>query len=202
MDTARGVTPIVNKLPHNLQEKWMSLGSQYKINHQVVFPPFSYFADFVCREAHTHNDPSFTLSLYAGNTTKPDYLLKRQGHPKSLVSAKKAEISQMQTPDTANNISSSKPDIDKQCPIHKKTHPLRHYRGFRAKSIEERKAFLKENNICFRRCSSNRHLAKDCKAAVQCSECKSEAHVTALRPGLPPWTIKPPSAEHGGEEMH
>lgn len=199
LDTARGVTPIVNKLPHNLQEKWMSLGSQYKINYQVAFPPFSYFADFVCREVHTRNDPSFTLSLCASNATRPDYPVKRQGYSKGFVSANKTEISHMQSPDAAN-ILSSKPDIDKQCPIHKKPHPLRRCRGFRAKNIEERKAFLKENNVCFRCCSSNRHLAKDCKAAIQCTECNSGAHITALHPGPPPWTVKPPSAEHGGEE--
>lgn len=92
LDTAQGGTPIASKLPHNLQEKWMSLGSQYKMNHQVVFPPFSYFTDFVCREAHTRNDPSFTLSLCDGNVSKPDYSMKRQGQLKSLVSANKTDL--------------------------------------------------------------------------------------------------------------
>ena len=178
----------------------MSLGSQYKNNHQVIFPPFSYFTDFVCREAHTRNVLSFTLSLCAGNAAKPDYLMKRQGQSKSYVSANKTEISHAPTPDTINNVSSSKPDVDKQCPIHKKPHPLRRCRGFRAKSIEEHNTFLKENNICFRCCSSNKHLAKHCKMSVQCFECNSDAHVTALHPEPPPWTVKPPSVEHGGEE--
>ncbi len=42
LDTARGVAPIVDKLPHSLQEKWMTQGSQYKTTHQVAFPPFSF----------------------------------------------------------------------------------------------------------------------------------------------------------------
>ncbi|XP_062393459.1 uncharacterized protein LOC134080863 [Sardina pilchardus] len=49
-------------------------------------------------------------------------------------------------------------------------------------------------------CSSNRHLAKDCKTAIQCSECNSGAHVTALHPGPPSWTFNSPNAEHSGEE--
>ncbi|KAK9973155.1 hypothetical protein ABG768_023899 [Culter alburnus] len=62
LDTARGVAPIVDKLPYSLQEKWMAQGSQYKTVHQVAFPPFSFFCDFICREARTRNDPSFALA--------------------------------------------------------------------------------------------------------------------------------------------
>lgn len=30
LDTARGIRPIVEKLPYTLQEKWISQGSKYK----------------------------------------------------------------------------------------------------------------------------------------------------------------------------
>ena len=51
LDTSRGVAPIVDKLPFNLQDKWASFGSKYKVKNNVAFPPFAVFADFTRREA-------------------------------------------------------------------------------------------------------------------------------------------------------
>lgn len=77
LDTSRAVKPIVEKLPYGLQEKWMTQGSLYKLEHHVQFPPFSFFTYFVCREAHGRNDPSFTLSSFTGlSAMKPDNLAK------------------------------------------------------------------------------------------------------------------------------
>lgn len=59
LDTARGVIPIVEKLPFSLRERWMTQGSKYKEAYHVPFPPFSYFVEFVCSQAKTRNDPSF-----------------------------------------------------------------------------------------------------------------------------------------------
>ncbi len=78
LDTARGVVPIVDKLPHSFQEKWMTQGSQYKTTHQVAFPPFSFFCDFVSREARTRNDPSFALSYGIHNVLKLEQPVKKQ----------------------------------------------------------------------------------------------------------------------------
>lgn len=43
LDTPRGINPIVEKLPHNLQDKWLSTGSRYKEQHKVSYPPFAFF---------------------------------------------------------------------------------------------------------------------------------------------------------------
>lgn len=48
LDTSRGIRPIVEKLPHSLQEKWISQGSKYKEDPHVVYPPFSFFTGFIC----------------------------------------------------------------------------------------------------------------------------------------------------------
>ncbi|KAK0143480.1 hypothetical protein N1851_018392 [Merluccius polli] len=107
----------------------------------------------------------------------------------------------MPTPATKSaETASSNLDVDRQCPIHNKPHPLRRCRGFRTKTLEERKTFLKESGICFRCCSSTNHLAKDCKMTIQCKECDSNKHVTALHPGPAPWTAIDSDTDHGGEE--
>ena len=51
LDTARGVNPIVEKLPYSLQERWVTQGSRYKEELKVSFPPFSFFVRFICNQA-------------------------------------------------------------------------------------------------------------------------------------------------------
>lgn len=199
LDTARGLNPIVEKLPVGLQEKWISQGSNYKLRHKVQFPPFTYFADFVSREAYIRNDPSFSLSCSAATTIKPDNAVKKMGNSRNVISSHKTDVSSIFDSNTTET-TKAKPDVSRQCPIHKKPHPLKHCRGFRNKTIEERKEFLKEAGTCFRCCSSNKHLAKDCKVAVQCKECNSDRHITALHPGPAPWNSRIPESENGGEE--
>ncbi|KAI4872903.1 hypothetical protein NFI96_001930 [Prochilodus magdalenae] len=40
LNTSRGVSPIVQKLPHTLQEKWITVGTRYKEQHRIPYPPF------------------------------------------------------------------------------------------------------------------------------------------------------------------
>ncbi len=54
VDTARGISGIVQKLPFSLQEKWMTLGYAYKAQYKVAFPPFY----FQVREQSTYFSPS------------------------------------------------------------------------------------------------------------------------------------------------
>lgn len=53
-------------------------------------------------------------------------------------------------------------------------------RGFKTKGIAERKQFLKENKICFKCCSSDKHKANECKVGVNCSDCGSTKHASAM----------------------
>lgn len=145
------------------------------------------------------------VSRSSGMTAvRPDNPVKRYTYSKGQVSSHKTEITPIpaiKSTETASN--NSDIDVDRQCPIHKKPHPLKRCRGFRDwRTLEERKAFLKESGICFRCCSSTNHMAKDCKRAIQCKECDSHRHVTALHPGPAPWTVKDPALELGGEEKH
>ena len=89
-------------------------------------------------------------------------------------------------------------DPSRQCPLHRKPHSLLKCRTFRGKSLEDRKTFLKENNICFKCCSSTSHFARDCEVSAKCAECDSTDHNTALHPGPPPWA-SPQTQEQSGE---
>ncbi|XP_038139099.1 uncharacterized protein LOC119782277 [Cyprinodon tularosa] len=79
LDTARGVNPIVEKLPHSLQEKWITQASKYKEDYEVPFPPFSFFSQFVRKQAKNPADHAtrFTAAEYLQQTnwfTGPSFL--------------------------------------------------------------------------------------------------------------------------------
>lgn len=167
LDTARGIGPIVEKLPYGLQEKWLSHGSRYKDEHRGRFPPFSYFTEFICYEARTRNDPSFMLSTNNCALERGEKFSNRYSHTRTSISVHKTDVSSAEDP-SGNTATKKSPGAEKTCPIHNKPHPLRKCRGFRAKTLEERKAFLKENGLCYRCCASTSHLAKDCKVMVKC----------------------------------
>lgn len=75
-----------------------------------------------------------------------------------------------------------KDNVAKHCPIHNKRHPLKKCRCFRLK-MQERKAYLKDQGICFKCCSSTTHLACDFKVTLKCDEWDIDKHITALHPG-------------------
>lgn len=199
LDTARGVNPIVQKLPYSLQEKWLSLGSSYKQKHQVPFPPFAVFVDFINHQARIRNDPSFNLSAQADASTKADKSPWKINRQRDVLVHKTDVLPEVSS--DSEGLTKRVEDPKKQCPIHRKPHSLMKCRTFRAKPLEERKTFLKENRICFKCCSSTSHMAKNCESTVRCSECDSDKHVSALHPGPPPNTKESSrTSEHGGEE--
>lgn len=173
LDTSRGVHPIVEKLPFSIQDKCKSVGSKYKFQQNLPFPPFSVFVDFICNKARTQTDPSFNTAPFQSTPAKRERPGKNVWMP---VAVHKTQVS------PAEKKGNQQRDIDlaKHCPIHDKPHSLNKCRTFREKNYEDRKQFLKECSICFRCCSSTSHFAKDCQANIQCMECQSTRHVSAL----------------------
>ena len=194
LDTSRGVCPIVEKLPFGIQEKWKSVGSKYKLQYNVPFPPFSAFADFIRTEARTQTDPSFNAASFQSTPAKRD---KPDRFVRTPVAVHKTQVS----PTEKKGDQKRDMNLAKHCPIHDKPHSLKKCRAFREKSYEDRKQFLKEHSICFRCCSSTSHFAKDCQMEIQCKECDSTRHVSALHPGPAPSRSRsdPPVTENGGE---
>ncbi|XP_060799637.1 uncharacterized protein LOC132901338 [Neoarius graeffei] len=199
LDTARGVAPIVEKLPYSLQEKWMFYGSQVKREYQISFPPFSVFVNFIQSQAKARNDPSFRVTMPpqpATNRDKPKSFQSKVNQPVAVHKTQVAESSQKGEPVTDTS------DLTKHCPIHKKPHSLGACRSFRDKLLADRKQYLKDNSICYRCCASTTHIAKNCDKTITCAECQSNKHVEALHPGPSPWKAKPPppASEDGRED--
>ena len=134
LDTARGVNPIVEKLPYNLQEKWVTQGSRYKEQQRVAFPPFCFFVQFICSQAKTRNDPSFIFpSSSCANSIKTDRTGRVSNKPSIFV--KKTEVSSAQNSHVSHPEKSAH-EPDKHCPIHNKPHPLFKCHAFRNKLLD------------------------------------------------------------------
>ena len=164
-DSSTGVTPIVNKLPFNLREKWVTRASNYKKEHCVTFPPFTVFCSFVRDMSKIRNDPSLCY-----DTSNSDFTSKVDSHKKEHIISRKTEVSNQKV----NSVQQNK------CPLHKTNHSLNNCRAFRQKPFEERKKWLKEKGYCFKCCDSTEHKSKDCKMEIKCSICDSTRHSPAM----------------------
>lgn len=59
-DPSAGILPIVRKLPQErIQEKWTTHALKYKQQHEVAFPPFKCFVEFIREISRVKIDPSF-----------------------------------------------------------------------------------------------------------------------------------------------
>lgn len=195
LDTARGIEPIVAKLPYGLQEKWMSAGSRHKEENEGHFPPFEFFSRFISYEARKRNDPSFAIPS-ASSSPKFEKALFRS--TKNPISVHKTGITS--TGASVNSLVKGVSNPNKSCPLHGKPHPLKRCKAFRAKTLEDRKTFLKEKGICFKCCGSTTHFARACPEAVKCLECDSTYHDSAMHPGPAPQVkVSSTSPYNGGE---
>ncbi|XP_041421550.1 uncharacterized protein LOC121394461 [Xenopus laevis] len=149
--------------------------------------------------AKMYNDPGFAQTFQTFGDNKPEKYRYKNTPQRSSIRVHKTEVSQA-TGNSSAFTDAQTMDLTKGCPIHHKPHPLYKCRGFRGKPLDERKTFLKQNNICYRCCASNAHLSKDCDKSVSCTECNSDRHVSALHPGPAPWSVRPlERSDHGGE---
>jgi hypothetical protein len=143
-------------------------GAPYKRQNQVSYPPFGLFVDFVSQQARIANDPSFSLIGYTDMAPRTEKTVWKPNRQRE-VSVHKTELSSRATSDTGEP-PTRYVDGDKLCLLHKKPHPLCKCWAFREKPIDERKTFLRENNVCFKCLSSSSHIAKNCQLNVQCFE--------------------------------
>lgn len=72
------------------------------------------------------------------------------------ITVHKTQVNMSERRELSNRVKSVDPN--------NKPHPLKRCRGFREKSLEDRKQFIKEQSVCFRCCSSIDHMAKQLKS--------------------------------------
>ncbi|KAK3107001.1 hypothetical protein FSP39_004706 [Pinctada imbricata] len=164
-DSSTGILPIVKKLPHNIQEKWITRASNHKRQTNTPYPSFKFFVDFVLEMSQIRNDPGLCVT-----DRKREQAPARTQRP---LSSKMTSVGDKQQ--TSELI-----DPRKKCPLHKNFHALNKCRTFRNKGLKERKDILIQHRICFKCCNSTDHVARTCTEDVICSICSSKSHPSAL----------------------
>lgn len=72
----------------SLQEKWLTVGSRYKNDYNVSFPPFEFLLDFVYQQSKRRNDPSFFLTTEQEESRKSIRQLNKPAFPKAFTTHK------------------------------------------------------------------------------------------------------------------
>ena len=168
-DSSVGIKPILQKLPHTLQEKWMTRANMYKQTHKVLFPPFGKFVNFIGEMSRIRNDPGLVIEPSWRNQPRKE---------RETVHVKKV---QLDTP-KQDTVSDRKLPWE-NCIFHNHNkHSTNRCRVFRKLTMDKSISLLKEKNICFRCCETSSHFSRKCKADIQCVVCGSTSkyHCSAL----------------------
>ena len=181
LDDDRENRKLLHKLPEWVVNRWNRIVVQYK-EKEKQFPPFKEFMLFVEREAKIACDP--VTSVHAlkqdqsqTHTDKPSSRSRSDRRPtfnmfKGRTLLTEANNDQMRMPETE-----LKPD-KKKCTLCHKGHDIDDCRQFLAKSVEDRKSFAREKQLCFG-CLCSGHVSKECKNRKQCRKC-NKMHPTSL----------------------
>ena len=164
-DTSSGVNRIINKLPHQLRQKWTNEATKYMLDNTVFYPPFQFLVKFIKNLAINSNNPAF---LYENQYASDKNALKTSTR-KTLV--------------FSDNEKKDSKSRSLKCIIHNsKTHSLLHCRVFASKSLQEKRELLNENNLCTRCLLSNQHTATQCTEKINCNICDAKTHHTVMHP--------------------
>lgn len=156
---------LLKKLPEWSVRRWSGIVVD-ELDKSQEYPSFDRFTEFLQKEAKiacNHIASPFLLSTKTTDERIP----------------KRANTSTQMKPSTSSvpEISASRPKPP--CLVCKdKTHSVAKCLTFAARTIDERKAFIYENHLCFG-CLRKDHTAKDCKVGHTCRIC-SRHHPTCL----------------------
>lgn len=180
-DSSSGVNPIVAKLPHSIQEKWITEASNYKLRSGTQYPAFPMFVGFLENITRIKNDSSlqFDTAQDANRCKQPRAFPRRTNGRKisPTVSPFKTQV-RVQNSGAYYDDSAPAPDC---CPIHEKSkHSLNECRSLRLRPLDERRTFITENGYCIRCCGPKKHIRTKCRETVLCSVCKATDHPSAL----------------------
>ena len=165
-DCPEGIEPIRGKLPIHIQGSWAARGHSYTQEYGV-HPPFSFFVDFLKRQADLYSDESFRIIPQI---------------PASSTSRKQVKVlaTKLQSPTvTKKKESTSKKTL--YCLHHKaEGHNITDCKDINQMGHEnffKRRKRIRELGLC-QRCLG-KHSVDNCRVKVVCNVCE-KAHATIL----------------------
>ena len=184
---------MLTKLPDWLVTRWSRIVVQYKVEYRQ-FPPFKNFVEFISQEAKIASDPVTSLQSVKGDFIPshinnngdrhraPERRHERQPNTRTFQGrALLTDTSDKSTTDMSRTASKLKEKVKcLYCDLW--NHDLDACRTFRAKAIETRKDFAKNNQLCFG-CLGSGHVSKRCTQRKICEICEKR-HPTSLHGDL------------------
>ncbi|XP_058481739.1 uncharacterized protein LOC131457006 [Solea solea] len=162
---------LIQKLPDWAASQWNRKVTQ-SLKDRQEFPNFQDFVGFMLMEAEIACNP--ITSFQALHSSQPNvdkhYLKERKS---------KSSVFHTQTVTEAETPEQLKTDLKPPCMFCQDfKHRLHCCPGFKRKSLDERRKYVKEKRLCFG-CLKPGHNAKDCRHRHSCDSCKGR-HPTLL----------------------
>ena len=181
-DDDRENRKMLQKLPEWIVNRWNRQVTHWK-EKEKRFPPFKVFMEFMTTEAEIACNPITSLQALRsdqshGNSERADIHGERRSGRNPAKGRSFATTVESEDTPVSFATSVAKENTVGCYLCHKKNHELDSCRIFLAKSIEERKALIKEKKLCYG-CLRRDHVSKGCKARKRCEKC-NKAHPTSL----------------------
>lgn len=159
---------LVHKLPDWAAARWNRQVTQTLIETHD-FPKFKDFVTFMSMEAEIACNPVTSFSaLHASDPTSEKRVLKDSKRNKANVFHIQADIENKQNDE--NEQRHSKANV-KMCFFCKDSkHKIYSCPKFAAKSLEEKRKYVKENKLCYG-CMKPGHSVKECRHRLSCDTC-------------------------------
>lgn len=159
---------LLKKLPEWITRKWSRIIVE-ELDASGNYPDFSCFTEFLNKEARIACNP-VTSPLLINSKSQDERSLKK-------ARAFNIKVQKGNSTNEQNEMSNSKTKLP--CSVCKdESHSIVKCPTFSTKTMEEKRTFIRENNLCFG-CLKRGHSSKDCKRRHTCSTC-SRRHPTCL----------------------
>ncbi|XP_060574183.1 uncharacterized protein LOC132731902 [Ruditapes philippinarum] len=170
---------LLLKLPEWIVTRWNRLVVKWK-DQKGSFPPFSEFVNFIVCEAKIACDPITSLQSLKSDQTSSESD-KSDRRPRYENSRRPPVRGYSNFTDTKHKTPYVPPNSgisSNCCQICKGKHDLDQCSQFVSRSLNDRKAYIKDNKLCFA-CLKPNHVSKFCRQRKQCKTC-SKFHPTSL----------------------
>ena len=95
LDTSSGTNPIVTKLPVNFRDRWIGHAVQNCDRHEVYFPPFNKFVNFLRTESRVCMNPYFAYDIVTNTvSSSASEAIWKSAQAKEQICARKTNVDQ------------------------------------------------------------------------------------------------------------
>ncbi|KAL6479864.1 hypothetical protein MHYP_G00108970 [Metynnis hypsauchen] len=158
---------MLQRLPDWVTSRW-NRHVTMQLRQTEEYPNFKAFAEFIAQEAEIACNPVTSFHALKSTEEKPARDIKRQKANAFITNVKASDKSSI---------------VIKTCMCCGENHSIHKCQKFINKSVEDKRRFILDNNLCFG-CLRRGHNSKDCKNKATCGICKKH-HPTPLHEDRP-----------------